>query len=178
MDKNSVSNEALENIFGRRSTRVFTSKEISREDLETIVEAAKCAPTARNRRLRKFTVVQNKEMLNKIIDVLGRVLERDNYSLYGATTLVICSDKQDNPFRVEDCACSLENMFLAAHSLGIGSVWINQFNGVCDNPEVRAVLDELNVPADHAVYGTAALGYGMIPKKAGFEFSEEVEWIL
>lgn len=178
MDKNSASNEALENIFGRRSTRAFTSKEISRKDLETIVEAAKCAPTARNRRLRKFTVVQNKEMLEKINAVLGKVLERENYNMYGATALVICSDKQDNPFRVEDCACSLENIFLAAHSLKIGSVWINQFNGVCDHPEVRAILDELNIPANHAVYGTAALGYGMIPKKATFDFSEEVEWIL
>ena len=48
---------------------------------------------------------------------------------------------------------------LAAHSFGIGSVWINQLRTLCDDPEVRALLDEFEIPSDHVVYGMAALGY-------------------
>ena len=62
-------------------------------------------------------------------------------------------------FGKEDNACAMENIFLAAHSLGVGSVWINQLNGISDRLAVREVLTELSVPADHVVYGMAALGY-------------------
>ena len=50
-------------------------------------------------------------------------------------------------------------MFLAAHSFGIGSVWINQLQDICDEPEVRQFLNEVGIPADHDVFGIAALGY-------------------
>lgn len=58
-----------------------------------------------------------------------------------------------------DCACALENIFLAAKSLGIGSCWINQLGQTCDDPDVRAFLTKLGVPESHKVYGCAALGY-------------------
>ena len=62
--------------------------------------------------------------------------------------------------QVKEMALSLIHiLFLAAHSLGIGSVWINQLQDVCDVPAIRQVLDELGIPADHVVYGMAALGY-------------------
>ena len=56
-------------------------------------------------------------------------------------------------------ACAMENIFLAAHSLGIGSVWINQLQGICDEPSIREILNDFGIPADHIVYGMAALGY-------------------
>ena len=58
-----------------------------------------------------------------------------------------------------DCACAIENMFLAATSLGIASCWINQLGTTCDDPEVRAYLTSLGVPENHKVYGCVALGY-------------------
>lgn len=57
----------------------------------------------------------------------------------------------------------------AAHSLGIGSVWINQLRGICDEPEIRAILREWKIPDDHVIYGLAALGY------AASEPSQDVE---
>jgi len=50
-------------------------------------------------------------------------------------------------------------MFLAAHSLGIGSCWINQLGTTCDDPEVREFISSLGVPENHKVYGCVALGY-------------------
>ena len=58
-----------------------------------------------------------------------------------------------------DCACAMQNIFLAAKSLGIGSCWINQLGQTCDDPDVRAFLMKLGVPENHRVYGCAALGY-------------------
>ena len=58
-----------------------------------------------------------------------------------------------------DCACAMQNIFLAAKSLGIGSCWINQLGQTYDDPEVRAFLTKLSIPENHRVYGCAALGY-------------------
>ena len=59
----------------------------------------------------------------------------------------------------QDGSLAIENMMLAASSLGIGSCWINQLGQTCDDPDVRAFLTRLGIPENHRVYGCAALGY-------------------
>ena len=54
---------------------------------------------------------------------------------------------------------SFENIFLAAHSLNIGSCWIHALNMVGDDPKIRSFLTELGVPENYVVYGTAILGF-------------------
>ena len=49
--------------------------------------------------------------------------------------------------------------------LGIGSVWINQFRGICGRPEIRRALSALGLPEDHNVWGCAALGYPAQPNE-------------
>ena len=71
-------------------------------------------------------------------------------------TLVIVSNEPTQWWAAMDCACALENIFLAAKSLGIGSCWINQLRQTCDDPDVRAFLTKLGVPENHKVYGCAA----------------------
>ena len=67
--------------------------------------------------------------------------------------------------------CNQEKIQQLAELIGrklgrIGSVWINQLRTLCDDPEVRALLDEFEIPSDHVVYGMAALGYPAdAPKK-------------
>ena len=78
---------------------------------------------------------------------------------YHAPTLVIVSNEPTQWWAGMDCACAIENMFLAAQSLGIGSCWINQLGTTCDDPEVREFITALGVPANHKVYGCVALGY-------------------
>ena len=53
----------------------------------------------------------------------------------------------------------LDKHIATAHSLGLGSVWINQLQGICDEPAVRAELDALGVPATAEVHGGCALGH-------------------
>ncbi|MBE6871959.1 MAG: nitroreductase family protein [Ruminococcaceae bacterium] len=172
-------NAVLENIFSRRSTRKFLKKEISKQDLKTLVDCARFAPSAMNRQLCKFTVLQNKDMMKKLADAIGKQLGREGYDFYCPDALILVSNERTNAHAVEDCACALENIFLGAHSMGIGSVWINQLKGICDEPEIRAVLNELKLPAEHLVWGIAALGYTDAPSQNGAVKREDcVEYIL
>ncbi len=62
----------------------------------------------------------------------------------------------------------MENIFLAARSYGVGSVWIiNQMQNINDRPAVRALLNEIGVPADRVIYGVAALGYAGFLRTGG-----------
>ena len=152
-------NQTIETILTRRSTRKFLEKPIPEGDLKLIVEAALCAPSGKNGQTWKFTVVQNQKMIEKLARAIEVELGRSGYDMYRPQAIIIPPNKKDSPYGREDNACALENIFLAAHSLGIGSVWINQLQNICGQPIIRQVLDELAIPADHVVYGLAALGY-------------------
>lgn len=176
-------NETLNTLMTRRSVRAFqTEKNISREDLQAIVDAGRYAPSAMNRQTWTFVVIQNQEKIQSLAHAVGKALGRDSgYNFYLPNTLILCAnDLSANPMGVQDCACALENMFLAAHSLGIGSVWINQLYDTCNEPEVRRQLTALGLPESATVIGCAALGYAAAaveahPKK---DESETVVWNL
>lgn len=160
MSESKFANPVLECIMTRRSVRSFTDRRIDRAAIETITRAACSAPSAKNRQNWRFTVLQNSEKLAELADLVAAALSRGSeYSFYGCDAFIICSAPADYRFGPDDCACSLQNIFLASASLGIGSVWINQLRDCCDDSLVRAMLRDFGIPDDHAVYGCAALGY-------------------
>ena len=158
-------NETLQTIFTRRSIRSFTDQPISKEHLDLLVQAALCAPSGMGLQTWQFTVVSSREKIDRLAQVIGKTLNRENYDMYRPAALIIPSNEKESRFGKEDDACAMENIFLAAHSLGIGSVWINQLQGICDESAVREVLRELQIPDSHVVYGLAALGYAAGPVK-------------
>ena len=162
-------NSVMENLLTRRSVRAFEKKEIPADELDQILQAALYAPSGMGRQTWQFTVVTDREKIQKLAAVVKKELNRPGYDMYAPEVIIIPSNERDNRFGKEDNACALENIFLAAHSLGIGSVWINQLRGICDKPEIRAILREWKIPDDHVIYGLAALGY------AASEPSQDVE---
>ena len=60
---------------------------------------------------------------------------------------------------------------------GLGCVWINQLQGICDAPRIRQILDTFHIPADHVVYGMAAMGYKDGGAPAPKERIGQVEYI-
>lgn len=152
-------NAVMENLLTRRSVRGFTEESLPKEQLLQIARAGAYAPSGRNGQTWKFTIICKQEQIEELAQVIARELGRDGYDMYRPTALIIPSNQAESPFGKEDNACALENIFLAAHSYSIGSVWINQLQGICDRPAVRSVLTAWGIPADHVVYGLAALGY-------------------
>lgn len=165
-------NEVMKNILARRSARVYSDRQVSKEDLHTILAAAQNAPSGMNFQTWHFTAIQNADVLNELNEKIKGAFrksedavcrERGNSSsyccYYHAPSLIIVSNEPTRWWAPMDCACAMQNIFLSATSLGINSCWINQLGMVCDDPEVREFLDRLGVPADHKVYGCAALGY-------------------
>ena len=162
-------NPVIENLLTRRSVRAFQEKEIPEAQLEQILEAARYAPSAMARQTWKFTAVVNREKIQKLAAAMSAELGRSGYDMYSPQVLILPSNEVDSKFGRDDNACALENIFLAAWSFGIGSVWINQLRDICDRPAIRGILTEWGIPANHVVYGMAALGYPASSEKKAVE---------
>jgi nitroreductase len=94
------------------------------------------------------------------IDALRQHTQKDGYSFYyQAPTLIIASNRPNYQNAVTDCACALQNIFLAAHSIGLGSCYINQLHWLENDSEIRKYLLELSIPAEHTICSAAAIGY-------------------
>ena len=166
-------NKVLETIRMRRSCRSYDkTKSVKKEDLEAIMKAAVQAPTAMNTRAWHFAVVSNEGALKKLNEVVRGVVDEATRKriegrseggvfnfFYNAPILIIVSCSDSSPYPAADCACALENMFLAATSLGLGTCWINQLTNISFEGEVRRLLKEFGVPDSNKVYGCCALGY-------------------
>ena len=153
-------NEVLQNILTRRSIREFKDEQIKDAELDLILKAGIYAPSGMNKQSWQFTVVQNKEKIELLAKVVREALGRDEgYNFYGPPTLIMLSNEKDNTNGLADCSCALQNIFLMANSLEIGSCWINQLKSICDENEVREVLRSFGIPENHIVWGIASIGY-------------------
>lgn len=167
--------DALENLLTRRSIRKFKDQEVPREILEKIVSCAKASPTAMNTQKRLYTVLTKEEDIQKLAKAIAKSLNRDDYRIYDAKALIIVTVPEDYILGDPDTSTAMENMYLASHALGLGSVWINQLRSNKDEG-VREVLTSFKIPTDHISYGMLAIGYAdEVPKDK--ERTEEVVFI-
>lgn len=152
-------NEVLRAIHDRRSVRKFKNQKIDRAALEQVAQAGRNAPTGMNKQTRLLTVVQQPKLIAQLCDAMGKALDDKGYNMYDADAIVIVSEHRDESNGLANSACAMQNMMLAAYSLGLGSVWINQLKHVTDDADVRTVLDAFEIPADHRAWCNLALGY-------------------
>lgn len=118
-----MTNAVIETLMTRRSVRAFQEKAIPADQLQAILETARFAPSGMGRQTWKFTAVTNREKIQKLAAAISKELGREGYNMYQPEVLIIPSNDVESPFGKEDNACALENIFIAAWSFGIGSVW-------------------------------------------------------
>lgn len=150
--------DAIQTILTRLSVRQFTDQPISDEDLHAILEAGMAGPTAVNARPWSFIVVRNRAMLNKMADGNGRAAA----PLRGAALgVLVCGDmerafKPAPDYWVVDGSIACQNMILAAHALGVGSVWLGTWPQ--DN-KVAAQKALFHLPEHIVPHSIIAFGY-------------------
>lgn len=152
-------NELINLIKNRRTCRNFSEKEVSESDVKQILECALSAPSGMNYQTWSFVAIMNRDKIQKLAKAVGKALNRENYNMYNPSVLILTTNDKESRFREVDNACAMQNIYLSCEALGLGCVWINQLKDCFDEPEVRAILDELGVPKNHGVYGSAAIGY-------------------
>lgn len=158
----SLMNPVVQAILTRRSIRRFREKEIPRGILDMILRAGYHAPSGHNMQTWRFTVVEDRERIARLKEAACETARAHGVHCYGfenPACIVIISNDERNRDGCQDASCAAENIFLAAHSYGIGSVWLNMLMTLRGKEPVKQVLDEFGIPKNHVVWCMAALGY-------------------
>jgi len=165
-------NETIEVIKRRRSIRKFKPEPIPDAYLQEILECAILAPNARNQQKWHFTVIQNREMLNKMADLMRENMLKSgieplmqrakdpNFNPFGgAPTLILITADKTARFAEIDCALAAENILIAAESLGLGSLIMGSTELLFKSEKGGELKKELGVPEGYEHVCTIALGY-------------------
>jgi len=175
----------LELMKTRRSIRRFKTETVPKEYIDMILEAARWAPSAGNRQPWRFIIVKEANVRRKIGEIYQKIrkaeldrvqkdtpyykalserIKADFYKgIFTAApcSIVVCANKAES-FRertyVLDCAVAIQNMLLMAHSLGLGSTYIN-FDRPEHQQELKQLKSLLEVPDDIAIQAVLPLGY-------------------
>lgn len=140
--------DTIQAIMERRSVRSYQTKALPEKDLKTILEAGRQAPSAANRQPWHFVVVQGEEQKKKVAAACSNQLWMAEA---GAIVAGIAKPGVSEKWCAVDVAIAMENMILAATSLGYGTCWIGAF----DQDQVKAVLA---VPEDCTVVALTPVG--------------------
>ena len=134
--------ELLNLILERRSCRHFLPQPPDRPTLAAIVEAGRYAPSSMNRQACRFFVLTDTALIQSISRMVSARLEQfaGRDCTYGAPVLVLVANRRDNNCALQDAACAMENMMLAACAVGVASRWINQPFALSDDPDLRALI--------------------------------------
>jgi len=143
-----------EAIKTRRSVRAYQDKPVPQEVLNRILETARLAPSAGNQQARKFVVVTDKKLREKLAEAAH------NQSFIARAPVVIAAVGL-NPQKMMSCgipadpvdvAIAVDHMTLAAVEEGLGTCWIGAFSQ-------EKVCDLLNIPSSYKVIELLTLGY-------------------
>lgn len=136
--------EVLAAVKERRSIREFDPQhEVSPAQLETLLEAARWAPSAGNAQPWRFVVVRTPELRQGLV----RAAWGQQFLAQAPVVIVVCADLErarqaygqrgETLYCLQDTAAAIQNLLLAATQLGLGACWVGAFQ----EGEVSRLLD-------------------------------------
>ncbi len=147
--------ETLEAIKTRRSIRKYREEKISGDLINEIIKCAMFSPSAFNYQPWHFIVADNKELFEDILKAASHA----EMIKEASHAIIICGDRgleENIGLLIQDVSAATENLLLAAHSSGLGAVWV----GIYPFEEIGAGIKELfKLPENIIPISMAVIGY-------------------
>ena len=132
----------FEAISRRRSIRAFKSQDVPKDIVKKLLEAGRWAPSAGNIQPWEFIVVRKPGVKRRLVEAALEQTFIEEASL----VIVVCANEDRSAegygvrgrslYCIQDTSAAVQNILLAAYSLGLGTCWIGAFN----EDEAREVL--------------------------------------
>lgn len=169
-----INNPVLKAIADRRSIRAYTNEQLSEEQLNILLAAAMQAPSARNLQPFHVTVVQDMQLLDKINQSTCTGLKKtmtikDDYNVFyhAPTVLFLSTDlSPEKQYARHDCGLVSENIALAAHAIGLGTVILGLPREAFTGPDGDTYRKALCFPEGYDFMVAIAVGYPAATKEA------------
>lgn len=154
-------NPTISAMEERRSIRSFKSDMPAKEDIEQVLEAGLYAPSGKGRQATITLVITNKELRDKLAEANREVggWKESFDPFYGAPVVLVVLADKTWPTRTYDGSLVMGNLMLAAHSLGLGSIWIHRAKETFEKPEFQQLLRDLGIEGEWEGVGNCAIGY-------------------
>lgn len=163
-------NEIINAMKERRSIRKFKPEMPAKADIDQIIEAGLYAANGRGMQGAIIIAVTDKAARDKLSDTNRKIGGWDEGfdPFYGAPAVLIVLGNKDISTGIYDGSLVMGNLMLAAHSLGLGSIWIHRAKEEFEMPEYKKLLDDLGIKGNWEGIGHCAIGYtdGDAPKAA------------
>jgi len=147
--------DTIEAILTRRSVRKYEDKPVSDEIVRQLLQAAMAAPSAANEQPWQFVVIKERKTLIQIPS-----FHPNSHMLkQAALAILVCEDPSLEVYSGRgplDCSAATVNILLAAHSLGLGAVWV----GIYPVEErINGIRRLLGIPSDVNPISLVSIGY-------------------
>ena len=171
-------NDTIGSILDRRSNRGFEAQPLFPGQIELLEQVAKASPTARNAQSWHFTFVTDTGVIKTVEDAAfeelaakageadkARVKQRGTI-FYGAPLVVFISADRDNYWGHIDAGIAVENLAVAAQSLGLGSVIIGLCRAAFEGEKKAELARLLGFPDTHDFAIAISIGKPTVTKDA------------
>jgi nitroreductase len=175
-EKNQNSNQVLTTISRRSSARAYSPEKPSQSEVDTIVKAGLMAPTGMNQREIHFTVVDGTNPVLAELDeekrrLRGQEKQPGNF-YYEAPVLIFLSAEDGFKWSSVDAGIAVENMTLAAESLGLGTLIIGCVYDALHGEKQEYFSKKLQIPQGYSFQIALAVGHktdNKVPHDYDFE---------
>ena len=160
--------DTLKTIAERYSCRDFADTPLTCEQLKALVDAALAAPSAMNRQPWHVIAITNKALIDELdaegMSILAaaednsgyeRIKSRGGKMYYNAPCMIMVAS-DGSAFASMDCGILSQNIALAAHALGLGSVICGMAGIPLSGPRGEALKKRLQFPEGYG-FGIAVL---------------------
>ncbi|MDO4511499.1 MAG: nitroreductase [Bacteroidales bacterium] len=157
-------NETIQHIISRRSVKKYTSAPVDEALVAEVAKAGTYAPTGMNMQSPIIIAVTNKALRDRLSEINRAILGTDHDPFYGAPVVLVVLAKKSVGTCIYDGSLVMQNMMLAAHSLGLGSCWIHRAKQTFESEDGRQILADLGIDASqyegigNCIIGHAAEG--------------------
>lgn len=147
-------------IEDRRSIRSFRAVPVTDEQVSLLETAALAAPSAVNYQPWHLSFVRQPALLDEINRTAVEAIGRDPaYNIFfHAPLVVLIAADTSRKWGVLDSGIAVQNIALAAHDLGLGSVIVGMAEAAFESPTGDALALRVGFPAGHRFAISIAIG--------------------
>ncbi|MEE0510386.1 MAG: nitroreductase [Peptococcaceae bacterium] len=153
-------NEVLKNIQERRSCRKYKSDMVPDALIDQVIEAGLYAPSSLGQQSGLIVAVTDPATRDQLSKLNARFTKNpDSDPFYGAPVVLIVLARTERQAQFCDGCLMMENMMLAAQSLGLGTCWIHRATEMYQTDEGKNFLASVGVEGEVIGVGHCILGY-------------------
>lgn len=151
-----MSDEVLNTIRQRRTIRRYRDEQVTEEQIGTLLEMAMMAPNRLNRQPWHFFVIRDPDLQKQLADV---VILHPYLETAPVVIAVGARPELSTTWRM-DVSAAIENMLIAATSMGLATAWVGNPDGARWNAVEDLLQEALHIPAQRNVRIPALIAVG------------------